>query len=586
MVVRGLIGWVAGCGLLLVAGSLAAAEVDAPPDGVGRLIEQLGSSEYIVRQRAEKMLARMGFEAFDALKAAEDHDDIEIASRARYLSERIHIQWAREGDSVEVKQLFSGYRDLDDEERLARARQLITLPSDAGLAGMCRIIRFDKSQELSKRVALLLLEPQQDAAGLWKSRRPTIEREIQGSERTACQWLRTQLLSLDSAQKALDGWTALIEHEQRDSAASAPDVVLGLMRQKVALLKQMDRRDEAVALMIKMIDLEPGNPETLAELVDWLAKQQAWEVIDEVAKRFAAQFDRDAFLLYVLAEVRTIQGDVKQAEQLAERAKKLNGVQADEHFRVAYRLQFRGLYRWSEQEYREVIKLGPDTARTAVYSSIRLSELLHDEGQDQEAGEVLMALVADMDKNSTVTEVVQSMGREPGAIRSRAHYFVAAHQGSLKNFAEQRKRLDQAIRFDPIDADVLIAMHRLEGADPAYRKRTLELIRSAAAQFEQQIEDDPEDSTPYNQYAWLIGNTEGDYARAIRYSHKSLEIQPDAAGYLDTLGRCYYTAGDLKNAVKFQAQAVNIDPHSGLIRRQLELFERELAKSQEKQGAP
>jgi hypothetical protein len=58
-------------------------------------------------------------------------------------------------------------------------------------------------------------------------------------------------------------------------------------------------------------------------------------------------------------------------------------------------------------------------------------------------------------------------------------------------------------------------------------------------------------------------------------SHKSLELRPNYAGFLDTLGRCYYAKGDLVNALKYQSQAVKINPHSGQIRRQLEFFKKE-----------
>lgn len=80
-----------------------------------------------------------------------------------------------------------------------------------------------------------------------------------------------------------------------------------------------------------------------------------------------------------------------------------------------------------------------------------------------------------------------------------------------------------------------------------------------------------------NQLAWLVGNTFGDYDEAVRLSQRSLEIRPDYAGYLDTLGRCYYAKGDFENAIKYQSQAVKLDPHSGQIQRQLALFKKEQA---------
>ncbi|MBW8885363.1 MAG: hypothetical protein JF612_11470, partial [Planctomycetia bacterium] len=53
------------------------------------------------------------------------------------------------------------------------------------------------------------------------------------------------------------------------------------------------------------------------------------------------------------------------------------------------------------------------------------------------------------------------------------------------------------------------------------------------------------------------------------------EIKSNLAGYLDTLGRAYYGAGDVANAVKHQSMAVGLNPVSGQIRRQLEFFQKE-----------
>ena len=97
--------------------------------------------------------------------------------------------------------------------------------------------------------------------------------------------------------------------------------------------------------------------------------------------------------------------------------------------------------------------------------------------------------------------------------------------------------------------------------------------------FRGRIKKQRNSATPLNQFAWLVGNTLGESdpvlaEEAIRCSHKSLEFNPDAAGYFDTLGRCYYAKGDIENALKYQAEAVRLDPHSGLIRRQLEFFKR------------
>ena len=84
-----------------------------------------------------------------------------------------------------------------------------------------------------------------------------------------------------------------------------------------------------------------------------------------------------------------------------------------------------------------------------------------------------------------------------------------------------------------------------------------------------------------NQYAWLVGNTEGDYEEARRCSHKSLELRPGEAGYMDTLARCYFAKKDYENAVKYQAMAAKKKPHSGQILRQLKFFEKSLADARQ-----
>ena len=89
-----------------------------------------------------------------------------------------------------------------------------------------------------------------------------------------------------------------------------------------------------------------------------------------------------------------------------------------------------------------------------------------------------------------------------------------------------------------------------------------------------------------NQYAWLVSNTFGDFEKAIRSSHKSIELKQEmkqeAGAYYDTLGRCYYAKGDFDNAIKYQKQALKLDPHSGQMNRQLALFEKAKSEKEKK----
>jgi tetratricopeptide (TPR) repeat protein len=148
--------------------------------------------------------------------------------------------------------------------------------------------------------------------------------------------------------------------------------------------------------------------------------------------------------------------------------------------------------------------------------------------------------------------------------------------------------LELAIKFDPGDADVLIAMYRSPQADEEWRNNVRQRILDLCRQFQHEIDENPTGPSAYNQWAWLVSNTEGDFQKAIRYSQRSLELIPPGAGdgirgsFLDTLGRCYFAAGDLENALKYQRAALKKVDYMQVMHRQLSQFEKAYAQ---KQGA-
>ena len=360
------------------------------------------------------------------------------------------------------------------------------------------------------------------------------------------------------------------------------------------MLRGLDHQEEAVVVMRRSIDLLDGSREQILDMVDWLMERKAWSVVDQVALRFSARFNEDPLLLYRLAESLVQQGKREKAEAIAQQALVQNAEDVSSHFETAFALQDRGLLEWSEREYRQVMKLGPAGSFHDLYSRLLLSEMLHDVGNDLAGAEVLQPAVDVVEKDAAALEVLQSqLGREIGSVQSRLHFFYALHQLSLNDRMKHQEHLETAVKADPTDADVLIAMHRLPDADDDWKKETLKRIDAATGHFRDEISkyEDLMARAPTeiqksiatrqlasmnNQFAWLVGNTVGDYDEALRCSNKSLELRPDTAGYLDTLGRCYYAKGDLKNAVKHQRLATKLEPHSQQIQRQLDFFLKEM----------
>jgi len=571
-----------------VAASEAPAN-DTSPQRIAELIEQLGDPKYAVRERAQADLLRIGPPALDALTKALENSDPEIAMRARYLLGSIKVEWTKDSDQPRLRALLKDYDDLDEDGREEKIQDLARTAGESEIEILSRIIRYERAQRLSKRAALLLIDmpaPQSDSE--WQKRRDLIVATLGTTNRASADWVRQALKHRTVTPEALEEWKRLVDAEQallKESAGKTrPEVVSGLLRRQVEMLEQLGRQAEAQEVMRSLVPLERGDARSVTALVQWLAGKKAWKAIDEVADRFGTTFDSDPMLLYTLAEARLSQGKNALAEEIAAKAMALGGDDVERHANVVEQLQKQGMFRWAEKEYRRIIELGPANSTPPAYRL--LAEMLHDQGKEAEAGKTLHELI---DQLATQPDLLPLLQPSLGGIRSRMYYFQAEDERLKGNVAKQTELLDKAISHDATDADVLTALWRLPNQAPARKQETIRKIKAAADAFRREIRESPETVSGYNQLAWLLGNTLGETDRAmadeaVQASLKSLELAPRNAGYLDTLARCYYAQGDLEAAVRHQAEAAAMEPHSGQIRRQLEQFQKELAEKKQSAG--
>ena len=264
--------------LVLAAGhTWAIAEDDAELDPrIAQLINQLGDSEYVVRQRAQQELARLGFAAFDALTDAEENDDVEIATQARYLARQIRSDWIDETVvSPQVRKILTDYDFVSEAQRGLKMKQLLDLQAEEGIEWLCRLLRFEQPV-LAKQAAILIMtqDPQPDDA-TWPKRAATLTKNLDRSRRPAARWLRTYVEMRSDPEKALASWIELVSAErqtlEQHPQQSDSSVLMKLLRIEVAQLQRLKRDDEALGAMHQMVAIERGEPQSLAELVGWLA---------------------------------------------------------------------------------------------------------------------------------------------------------------------------------------------------------------------------------------------------------------------------------------------------------------------------
>ena len=182
---------------------------------INKLIRQLGDKDYFVRQRAQEALAKLGFEAFDALSTATTNEDLEIASRAKYLLRLMRVKWTEPGDSAAVKRCLRDYEYQNTNAREATMRALAALPNAEGVAALGRLARFEKSSLMSKAAALALFARSSAGKPPSAAAVKAVRKSLGNCKRPAARWLMTWSRLGADPKAAMNQWSKLVEEEQK-----------------------------------------------------------------------------------------------------------------------------------------------------------------------------------------------------------------------------------------------------------------------------------------------------------------------------------------------------------------------------------
>jgi tetratricopeptide (TPR) repeat protein len=560
---------------------------------IAALIEQLGNKDYFVRQKAQEELSRLGFEAFEALNAAAMNDDLEIATRAKYLLKLMRVEWTSADDPPEVKRLLKGYEMLEAESREERIRALAALPDGKATAALCRLARYEKSNVLSKRAALELMQSTPNGGPPPMQRAILIRKNLESGKRPAVQWINAWLRLTRDSQAALDDFKRLLDAEslllQRTPDETAPELVSAFMRYYIAQLKRLNQNEAALQAMRRLIELQKDDPTEIAELAEWFLEQKAWAPLDELAKRFASRFAAEPVPLYLHAAAKLAQNDASKAEELASQAFKLNRGKdfLPQHYLVAQYLQKRGCFPWAIREYEYVIAQSNDLDTYALRSVFVLAEIYYDQGQNLEAAQTIEKFLK---RPSARRLLGAGLGGEIPLAQARAemYYYYGCHWENQGDRKKQRESMEKALQEDPTAINALIGYYHLPDLRPEEKQKIVRLIKKTADDTLEMIRNDqksPEDpreisyaeskeATDCNQFAWLIANTEGNMDEALKYGRRAVELQPANGGMYDTLAHVYYAKGDFENALKTQERAIELDPHSGLLKKKFTVFKK------------
>jgi len=588
-----------------LAAATCHAGTEASPAEITALVESLGADDYAQREAAAARLNAIGAAAVDPLlTAAETNGDLEVALRARWLVDAIPIDAPH--DAPAVAKLLENFKRKDFGERVQVMHRLLRADDDEGIEPLARIVRLDRSVLGSRVSAALLAREWQPGDPVWSSIRDRIATGIGGSSRPAARFLRAvvrfsaadtadaraielaeaaQSLALLTPPVAADGDAANAAVDAGDSGIAQTTLRI-FQRSRLQMLLAAGRRDEALAATDEMFvptsaearDADAVGEETAATLV-WLVERGLPEAVDRLRTLKPSLIGDDPLVGYAAAIAEKARHRDAEADTLAAAAfAKPAGTNAEfvDRVQTAILLAKWGAAEWATREYTALLDDQRAPPAQFTLAAIMFAEFLHDQEREDEAAACLRKLMEGRVAAAIArggNQIMQQIGRDPQTIRSRMHYFDACAAAVRGDTVAQRKALEDALRASSKDVDALIGLYGLGDNTPEQRADAVARIRKALEQIEAEIQSVPEDANSYNEYAWLVANTEGDVQKAVRYSKHSLVKSFDSSSYLDTLAHCQAAAGNIPAAIRTQSLALRQEPHNRTIRRNLARFQ-------------
>jgi len=194
----------------------------------------------------------VGLEAIEALETATSDNDPEVAAQAKYLLRLMRVASGRwKADPAEVKKCLSNYENMDARSREARMRMLAALPDAKGVAALCRLVRFEKSSQLSKTAATALLLRGKAIDPPCPAAIEIIHKSLQGCKRPGAVLAlglgaagrRSKAAMAGGVNSSTPSWPCCGRRRRRP----APRLPPNLIRFQVAWLKKLGKNDEAIA---------------------------------------------------------------------------------------------------------------------------------------------------------------------------------------------------------------------------------------------------------------------------------------------------------------------------------------------------
>ena len=552
----------------MTVGELAVSnQEDRSPTRIHALIADLGNDLFVVRERAEAQLLRIGLDAFAELKRATNSDDVEIALRTkRLLSQFEMIYRGKESESVrDMVKLYA------EESNVAQKTQFLWIladpmeyPDGEALRTLCRIARFDSEYPLRAEAVKCLIASPPIALSKRKNWFHTLRAVFDERD-------DDELLRLVGDYAALYCDIDILQKEAEKKAEENEKEMGTPVDYPVPVIvpEELRRRVQAYTDRLAAFQSKPENSSVQpGHRFDILL----FHALAELQDAAGLKAERDRTLTAALA----IRTENMRSENPLLLIDPLDESSFSEHFRAALLLERRYRYLWAERHLHLVIAEAPVVMKVRSYGLLWfIKQLL---GQYREAVDLHQRCLEWIGSEEYKSKLGDA-GDQIKTFQAAKDFCLAKIDADAGNWPKAWESIERSLESGPTDCDAVILYYQISKHLPDLDENAHQKVKSRINGVLSDLETDflqrssiMGTSTTCNQAAWLLANTDGDFPTALALIRITINAEPESPMYLDTMAHVYALGKDYKKAVEVQKEAVRLAPEATTLRLALERF--------------
>ncbi|HUG68721.1 MAG TPA: hypothetical protein VMM76_13280 [Pirellulaceae bacterium] len=301
-------------------------------------------------------------------------------------------------------------------------------------------------------------------------------------------------------------------------------------------------------------------------LADMLAKQEEW-IAASNWYHSAWQQDRQPYALYLYGEMLSKAGAEEAGNESKQLARLIPLAGASRYEGLASHLAQRGLAEVAEQEC-ELLR------RCSTWSELQMFHALASLGQAVGADDPLRAAAYSEQRMLNCLQELWHFIDQGSYVRIPLEVHRDRAKGMLKQhqFGGAIDELRMCQQIWPADLNIpeafvpqLDEVGQTDAAGELF-SRAYELIDETCNLF-------PNSALHHNNAAWLAAKCKRRLDDALAHAKRAIELVPNEAQYIDTLGEVYFQQGQVDLAINCAKQCIDLAPSTAFYQEQLTRFQ-------------